>query len=39
VRCEEEILHSEGGEALRCCPELWAPIPGGAHGHRWALGS
>jgi len=22
-----------------CCPELWVPIPGGAPGHGWALGS
>jgi len=39
VKCEEEILHLKGGEALRCCPELWVPIPGGARGGGWALGS
>ena len=22
-----------------CCPELWVPIPGGARGRGWALGS
>lgn len=38
MKCEEEILHLKGGEALRCCPELWVPIAGGARGHGWALG-
>ena len=31
-------MSSESSEALHSS-ELWCPIPGGARGHGWALGS
>jgi len=32
-------LLSQSFLVWRCCPELWCPIPGGAPGRGWALGS